>query len=115
LNPQDIRPYRWYGLFLHTDNQIKYLKKALELGRNNEQRIIIKLSFYYLDSIWCSSHHLKEDLYLGCIDGDKELISKVEHLVSKVKDERYKIHIQEEITYYTNLLNDWIEFKERGI
>lgn len=112
LNPQDIRPYRWYGLFLHTENQIKYLNKALELGGNKEQLVIIRLIDYYLDSLWYSFHHLSEDLYLGSIEEDKDLISKLEHLVQLVKDEQYKINLQEGITYYTNLLNDWIKFKE---
>lgn len=114
LDPQDIRPYKWYGLFLHSENQINYLNKALELGGNKEQLVIIKLIESYFDSLWFSFHHISEDLYLGSLAADKYLINKLEHLAPMVKDEQYKINLLEGIIYYTNLLNDWINLKEEG-
>ncbi len=57
-NPEDPRPYRWYGVFLNTENRVDYLKNALRLGGSNEQLsllTLIDISFKRL-VVFLSSH-----------------------------------------------------------
>lgn len=112
LDPKDIRPYRWYGLYLRTEDRISYLNMALELGGDKEQQVIIKLIDIYLNSLWYSFHHIAQDLYLSNIERDRGFLRKLEHLVEKINDVDYKTSIQDAIKYYKNLLNDWILFSE---
>lgn len=111
INPKDPKPYRWYGLFLNTDKKIKYLEIALKLGGTQEQQALLKIIDFYFNSLWYSFHHISEDLYLGDLDEDKHLIEKIENLNTEIKIEQCRIDIYEDLIYYRNLLNDWVEFE----
>lgn len=113
-NPKDPRPYRWYGLFLNSDKRTTYLKIALEKGGNGEQQVLLKMIEISMNSLWYSFHHISEDLYLGDIEEDKELIEEIKNLNIKVENEEYKISNYQDIVYYKNLLNDWITYKNDG-
>lgn len=114
LNPEDPRMYRWYGLFLNIDKRTTYLDKALKLGGDKEQLVILKLIDIYIDSLWYSFHHISEDLYLGDIQEDRLLLKKIEQLSKKVEKEEYKINIYQLVSYYSNLMSDWISFSSEG-
>ncbi|KMK95711.1 hypothetical protein [Rossellomorea marisflavi] len=111
-NPKEPRPYRWYGLFLQTEKQIEYLNNAIELGGKSEQLSLLKLidiNFYFL---WYSFHHISEDLYLGNIEEDSILITKLQELNDKVKCQQTRKNNDDKMNYYRELLNDWMMFKK---
>lgn len=110
-NPEEPRPYRWYGLFLQTEKCIDYLKNAIELGGRSEQLSFLKLIDINLYSLWYSFHHISEDLYLGNIEKDSILITKLQQLNDKLECQQTKKDNDEEINYYRELLNDWMIFK----
>jgi hypothetical protein len=112
-NTNDPRPYRWYGLFLNSENAVYYLNKALEIGELQEQRVILKLIDIYFYGLWYSFHHISESLYLGNVDEDFETISMIESLNEKVASEEDKLKNLNGIKYYRCLIADWIEFKEQ--
>lgn len=114
LNPEDPRLYRWYGLFLNIDKRTTYLDKALKLGGDKEQLVLLKLIDIYIDSLWYSFHHISEDLYLGNIQEDRLLLKEIEQLSEKVEKEEYKINIYQLVSYYSNLMSDWISFSSEG-
>ncbi|WP_309244910.1 hypothetical protein [Bacillus sp. WMMC1349] len=113
-NHNDSRPYRWYGLFLNTEQKADYLKLAIEKGGNSEQKAILELIDLYFYYLWYSFHHISEDLYLGDIEEDKDFIDKIESLNNRMVNEQYKKGIYDDLTYYKNLLNDWIGFKNES-
>ncbi|GGI12901.1 hypothetical protein [Gottfriedia solisilvae] len=110
--PKDSRPFRWHGLFLNTEYRIKYLKIAIEIGRDKEQNALLQLIELYFYSLWYSFHHISEDFYLGDINEDKSLIVQIEDLISKVDNEQFKKNLNDNLIYYKNLLSDWIDFKK---
>lgn len=111
INPEDPRPFRWYGLFLQTEKRIEYLNYALELGGSSEQLSLLKLIDLHLSSLWYSFHHISEDMYLGDIEQDSLLIIKTQQLNDKVECQQTRKNNDDEINYYRELLNDWIKFK----
>lgn len=111
-NPKDPRPYRWYGLFLQTENLNEYLNNAIKLGGKSEQLSLRKLINSYFYSLWYSFHHISEDLYLGSVEEDSILITKLQELNDKIEDQQIRKNNDEEINYYTNLLTDWMMFKK---
>lgn len=111
-NPKDPRPYRWYGLFLQTENPVEYLKQAISLGGKSEQLSLLKLISRYFDSLWYSFHHISEDLYLGDTQEDSNLIAELQQLNEMVESEQFKKNIDKEISYYKELLHDWMLFQK---
>ncbi|MGE7980527.1 hypothetical protein [Psychrobacillus sp. NPDC093200] len=61
-----------------------------------------------------SFHHISEDLYLGNIQEDRLLLKEIEQLSEKVEKEEYKINIYQLVSYYSNLMSDWISFSSEG-
>ncbi|MDQ1144040.1 hypothetical protein QE429_000867 [Bacillus sp. SORGH_AS 510] len=111
---EDPKLFRWSGLFLKTDDHLTHLEKALELGGKREQRVLEEIINYYIYSIEFSFHHINEDAYLGEIHEDQEILLKIDCLSTKVEDTQSKENIRQTVTYYKNLLNDWMEFSSQG-
>ncbi|WP_433942801.1 hypothetical protein [Paenibacillus sp. SN-8-1] len=107
----DSRPYRWYGMFLNSKNQLLYLQKAIELGGYDDEQSalnkVIDMKFY---SLWYSFHHISENTYLGELKEDQKLLKEIRKLMVNVLDEEIKSQIKIDLDYYNNLINDWIEF-----
>jgi hypothetical protein len=108
--PKEPRPYRWYGLFLQSEKSIDYLNNAIELGGRSEQLSLLKLIDIDFYSLWHSFHHISEDLYLGNIEEDFILITKLQQLNDKVECPQTRKDNNDEINYYRELLNDWMIF-----
>ena len=111
-NPEDPRPYRWYGVFLNTEKRVDYLHNALRLGGSNEQLSLLTLIDINLNALWYSFHHISEDLYLGDIKEDTALLAKSRELNNKVECQQTRKNNNEALNYYQDLLNDWVMFKE---
>ncbi|MSO00806.1 hypothetical protein BHT95_16445 [Bacillus paralicheniformis] len=111
-NPEDPRPYRWYGVFLNTEKRVDYLNNALRRGGSNEQLSLLTLIDINLNALWYSFHHISEDLYLGDIKEDTVLLAKSRQLNNKVECEQTRKNNNEALNYYQDLLNDWVMFKE---
>ncbi|MGE7218526.1 hypothetical protein ACQKJC_18665 [Priestia koreensis] len=110
-DPKDSRPFRWYGLFLQTENRIEYLNKAIKLGGKSEQLALLKLINLHFDSLWFSFHHLSEDLYLGNVAEDLILIATLQLLNNNVECPQTRKTVETDINYYRELLNDWMAFE----
>lgn len=113
-NPNDPQPYRWYGLFLKSENDVKYLETALRIGGKSEQRVLMAIIDYYLSFLEFSFHHISEDAYLGNISEDQDIVLKIENLSKEIINVENKKYIAENVNYYKNLLSDWITFKNEG-
>lgn len=113
-DPKDSQPFRWYGLFLKSENQLKYLETALRVGGKREQRVLISIINYYLNYLEFSFHHISEDSYLGDITEDQDIVLKIENLSKKITNVESKKYVTESVNYYKSLLSDWIAFKNEG-
>lgn len=111
-DPEDSRPYRWYGVFLNPENRVDYLNNALRLGGGNEQLSLLTLIDINLNALWYSFHHISEDLYLGDIKEDTALLAKSRQLNNKVECEQTRKNNNEALNYYQDLLDDWVMFKK---
>ncbi|WLR42294.1 hypothetical protein LC087_16460 [Bacillus carboniphilus] len=111
-DPKDPRPYRWFGLFLNTYERKKHLNLSIQAGGTKEQQSLLKLIEILFDSLWFSFHHISEDLYLGDIMEDRLLINEIEDLKNKIENEQEVQYINNQLLYYKNLINDWIQFNE---
>jgi hypothetical protein len=111
---EDPRPFRWHGLFLHSEHHLTNLETALRLGGTSEQRVLMAIIDYYLNYLEFSFHHISEDAYLGEIADDQEAILKLKTLSVTIANEKTKQNVYESIHYYQNLLNDWIAFSSKG-
>ncbi|MFD2216441.1 hypothetical protein [Metabacillus endolithicus] len=113
-NPKDPQPYRWYGLFLKTENHLKYLETALRIGGKSEQKVLMAIINYYLNFLNFSFHHISEDAYLGDISEDQDIVLKIENLSKEITNVDSRKYVAESVNYYKNLLSDWIAFKNEG-
>nr|WP_306664903.1 hypothetical protein [Bacillus pumilus] len=112
IDPVDVRPYRWQGLFVHHGEGLPYLLKALELGGSEEQRVIVQICESYLSALWYSFYHIHEDLYLSTYEMDQERIQSMEDVMMLIQDEEIRTLFQKQAVYYAQLLCDWIEFQQ---
>lgn len=112
VDPLDVRPYRWQGLFVHQGEGLSYLLKALELGGSKEQRVIVQICETYLSALWYSFHHIHEDLYLSTYEKDQERIQGIESVMMLIKDKRTRTNVQKQAVYYDQLLTDWMVFQQ---
>ncbi|EKF35297.1 hypothetical protein [Bacillus xiamenensis] len=112
IDPLDVRPYRWQGLFVHQGEALPYLLKAVELGGGEEQRVIVQICETYVSALWYSFHHIHEDLYLSTFEMDQERIQGIQDVVMLIQDERTRTYYQKQADYYTQLLSDWIKFQQ---
>ncbi|MFS2247107.1 MULTISPECIES: hypothetical protein [Bacillus] len=112
VDPMDVRPYRWQGLFVHQGEGLPYLLKALELGGSKEQRVIVQICETYLSALWYSFHHIHEDLYLSTYEKDQERIQGIEDVMTLIEDKRIRTNVEKHSVYYNQLLSDWKEFQQ---
>ncbi|MDQ0816261.1 hypothetical protein QF033_000839 [Bacillus pumilus] len=112
VDPMDVRPYRWQGLFVHQGEGLPYLLKALELGGSKEQRVIVQICETYLSALWYSFHHIHEDLYLSTYEKDQERIQGIEDVMILIEDKRIRTNVEKHSVYYNQLLSDWKEFQQ---
>lgn len=112
VDPVDVRPYRWQGLFVHQGEGLPYLLKALELGGSKEQRVIVQICETYLSALWYSFHHIHEDLYLSTYEKDQERIQGIEDVMMLIEDKRIRTNVEKQAAYYGQLLSDWMEFQQ---
>lgn len=112
VDPLDVRPYRWQGLFVHQGEGMPYLLKALELGGSKEQRVIVQICEIYLSALWYSFHHIHEDLYLSTYEKDQERIQGIENVMMLIQDKRTRTNVQKQAAYYGQLLTDWMAFQQ---
>lgn len=112
VDPLDVRPYRWQGLFVHQGEGLAYLLKTLELGGSKEQRVIVEICETYLSALWYSFHHIHEDLYLSTYEKDQERIQGIEDVMMLIQDVRTRTNVQKQAVYYGQLLTDWIAFQK---
>ncbi|MCY7492606.1 hypothetical protein [Bacillus safensis] len=112
VDPLDVRPYRWQGLFVHQGEGLPHLLKALELGGSKEQRVIVQICETYLSALWYSFHHIHEDLYLSTYEKDQERIQGIERVMMLIQDQRTRTNVQKQAVYYDELLTDWMTFQQ---
>lgn len=112
VDPMDVRPYRWQGLFVHQGEGLPHLLKALELGGSKEQRVIVQICEVYLSALWYSFHHIHEDLYLSTYEKDQERIQGIERVMMLIQDKRTRTNVQKQAVYYGQLLTDWMAFQQ---
>ncbi|KML09329.1 hypothetical protein VL07_16280 [Bacillus safensis] len=112
VDPMDVRPYRWQGLFVHQGEGLPHLLKALELGGSKEQRVIVQICEIYLSALWYSFHHIHEDLYLSTYEKDQERIQGIESVMMLIQDKRIRTNVQKQAVYYGQLLTDWMAFQQ---
>lgn len=112
VDPMDVRPYRWQGLFVHQGEGLPHLLKALELGGSKEQRVIVQICEVYLSALWYSFHHIHEDLYLSTYEKDQERIQGIERVMMLIQDQRTRTNVQKQAVYYDQLLTDWMTFQQ---
>lgn len=112
VDPLDVRPYRWQGLFVHQGEGLPHLLKALELGGSKEQRVIVQICEVYLSALWYSFHHIHEDLYLSTYEKDQERIQGIERVMMLIQDKRTRTNVQKQAVYYGQLLTDWMAFQQ---
>ncbi|MEC0921089.1 hypothetical protein ACTHOS_14705 [Bacillus safensis] len=112
VDPLDVRPYRWQGLFVHQGEGLPHLLKALELGGSKEQRVIVQICEIYLSALWYSFHHIHEDLYLSTYEKDQERIQGIENVMMLIQNKRIRTNVQKQAVYYGQLLKDWMAFQQ---
>lgn len=112
VDPLDVRPYRWQGLFVHQGEGLPHLLKALELGGSKEQRVIVQICEIYLSALWYSFHHIHEDLYLSTYEKDQERIQGIENVMMLIQNKRIRTNVQNQAVYYGQLLKDWMAFQQ---
>lgn len=62
-DPKDPKPFRWYGLFLESETCLNYLETALKVGGKSEQRVLMKIINYYINSLEFSWYSIGEGTY----------------------------------------------------
>lgn len=112
IDPMDVRPYRWQGLFVHQGEGLPYLLKALEMGGSKEQRVIVQICETYLSALWYSFHHIHEDLYLSTYEKDHERIQGIQDVMKLIVDKKVQTNVEKLAVYYNQLLSDWKEFQQ---
>ncbi|MDH6596177.1 hypothetical protein [Bacillus aerius] len=112
IDPTDVRPYRWQGLFVHQGEGLPYLLKALEMGRSKEQRVIVQICETYFSALWYSFHHIHEDLYLSTYEKDHERIQGIQDVMKLIEDKNDQSNVEKLAVYYNQLLSDWKEFQQ---
>ncbi|AMB89112.1 MULTISPECIES: hypothetical protein [Bacillus] len=112
IDPMDVRPYRWQGLFVHQGEGLPYLLKALEMGGSKEQRVIVQICKTYFSALWYSFHHIHEDLYLSTYEKDHERIQGIQDVMKLIEDKNVQSNVEKLAVYYNQLLSDWKEFQQ---
>ncbi|MEH7820810.1 hypothetical protein ACQKKC_14455 [Bacillus altitudinis] len=112
IDPTDVRPYRWQGLFVHQGEGLPYLLKALEMGGSKEQRVIVQICETYISALWYSFHHIHEDLYLSTYEKDHERIQGIQDVMKLIEDKNVQSNVEKLAVYYNQLLSDWKEFQQ---
>lgn len=110
--PDDVRPYRWYGLFFDEDDRFIYLQEAITRGGRREQLAIERMIDHHLYGLWYSFHHLDEDLYLGEIEEDAAILTEAWLLIEQLEDAVLKSECINEWQKLNQTLTNWIRFRQ---
>jgi len=110
--PDDVRLYRWYGLFIDEDDRYIYLQEAITRGGRREQLAIETMIDHHLYGLWYSFHHLDEDLYLGEIKEDAATLTEAWLLIEQLEDAVLKSECINEWQKMNQTLTDWIRFEQ---
>ncbi|WP_290773658.1 MULTISPECIES: hypothetical protein [unclassified Exiguobacterium] len=110
--PDDVRPYRWYGLFFDEDDRFIYLQEAITRGGRREQLAIERMIDHHLYGLWYSFHHLDEDLYLGEIEEDAAFLTEAQLLIEQLDDVVFKSECIIEWQKLNQTLTYWVRFRE---
>ena len=110
--PDDVRPYRWYGLFFDEDDRYIYLQEAITRGGRREQLAIETMIDHHLYGLWYSFHHLDEDLYLGEIEEDAAPLTDAWLLIEQLDDAVFKSERINEWQKLNQTFTYWIRFRQ---
>ena len=110
--PDDVRPYRWYGLFFDEDDRFIYLQEAITRGGRREQLVIETMIDHHLYGLWYSFHHLDEDLYLGEIEEDAATLTEAWLLIEQLEDAVLKSTCINEWKKMNQTLTYWTRFRQ---
>lgn len=111
--PEDIRPYRWMGLFLETPDQLDNLRAAIRLGGQQEQRAMLKLVHKALYAFWYNQHHMPAE-YMGDPAKDLVLAQEAEGLIAQVKERRVREGLRRDMDVCIQNMRDWSAFTDSG-
>ncbi|MCQ4090570.1 hypothetical protein [Exiguobacterium sp. LL15] len=108
----DVRPYRWYGLFFDEDDRYIYLQEAITRVGRQEQLAIERMIDHLLYGLWYSFHHLNEDLYLGEIEEDAATLTEAWLLIEQLEDAVLKSECINEWQKRNQTLTYWTRFRQ---
>lgn len=109
--PEDIRPYRWFGIFFfEEDNSLEYLQATIDRGGRQEQLAIEKMIRRLLNGLWYAFHHLNEDLYLSETEDDAETLQETRLLIDQLDDSVQKTEFMEEWQEHARTYELWLRF-----
>lgn len=111
--PEDIRPYRWLGLYIETPDQLDNLRAAIRLGGQQEQRAILKIAHKALYAFWYNQHHFPLE-YMGEPEKDIILAQEVNALIALVKDKRVREGLARDMEVCIANMQDWSAFIASG-
>jgi hypothetical protein len=106
-NPSDPRPYRWMGMYVSGTDIERLLKRAIELGGNEEQEAIIRLSEFYIKGLEFGTHELPSG-YCGLLHEDQENLPFVIELIHRISNEEIRSDLMNELVYYFSLIVNWL-------
>ena len=109
--PEDVRPYRWFGIFFfEEDNRLEYLQTAIDRGGQQEQLAIETMIRHLLNWLWYAFHHLNEDLYLSETEDDAETLKETRLLMDQLDDSVQKTEFMEEWQEHARTYELWLRF-----
>ncbi|MDI3235114.1 hypothetical protein QK289_08865 [Exiguobacterium antarcticum] len=109
--PEDVRPYRWFGIFFfEEDNSLEYLQTAIDRGGPQEQLAIETMIRHLLNWLWYAFHHLNEDLYLSETEDDAETLKETRLLIDQLDDSVQKTEFMEEWQEHARTYELWLRF-----
>jgi len=109
--PEDVRPYRWFGIFFfEEDNSLEYLQTAIDRDGRQEQLAIETMIRHLLNWLWYAFHHLNEDLYLSETEDDAETLKETRLLIDQLDDSVQKTEFMEEWQEHARTYELWLRF-----
>lgn len=104
---KDATILRWLGYMNHN---IEYYKMALEIDPSDEISIY-KLAQQYINDVDYQTHHLSESRFLGDEKDAWVSLQESETLIRELKNKKLKEHLENDYSYYKNLLVNWEKYK----
>lgn len=109
--PKNATPLRWLG-YMGAD--VSYYEAALKIDSTDEI-CLSRVAQAYLNDIDYQTHHLSESLFLGNLDDAIKYLDAAESLINKIKTEKTKSSMLEDLAYYSNLLSCWEEYSSQNM